>query len=621
MVGRAERRERVLEVVEREPVGEVPVLEPEALAAVVRVVARLDVVHPHLHRGVHLAQERPVAGVDVGGPRDDRRGVAPCGGAVAAAVDPPLHGLGDGEGHAAEVVLLQPDHVPDELVEERRAVVVEARGAAEGLDVARPAEALVALRAVGRHVEEVAALAPDGVEEEAVQLLVSGLDVSGARQVRVDHEPAEVLRIGVRDALEADVAEAEEREMRAHGLADLAGGGVDELCAGAAEVVAEEVAVGVEDLARLEAPRRAGRRAVHDLDPAGHLLAEVEDDLALRRADDVGLFQNLRHADRRREAVGERTYAARAVVEGGLPRVAARELPHDRGGRPLRGRRRDARVEVLAVVDLALRDGRGGGLPRGVGLREELRARAHLADRGGLVAVGRDVLLPAGHLRAVPALADVELDFVLPGLQQRPEVERHRLHVVEVVVVAGQEHLVRGAPAVHEDLEDAERGDVGARRGGGVALRQRERAAQAEVARRAALALRQIAGDPLRLPRLGHLARLEPRVRGRRLAVVGEDVDAPEVARAGREVERGGVGERIERRLAAVVQELPEPGVRGDADARPDGLRGLVGLGDPGEREVREVAPERAVEVVGAEVGDLHGGGVMSTVRSVGGRA
>ena len=93
------------------------------------------------------------------------------------------------------------------------------------------------------------------------------------------------------------------------------------------------------------------------------------------------------------------------------------------------------------------------------------------------------------------------------------------------------------------------------------------------------------------------------------------------VFRAGREVERGGVGERIERRLAAVVQELPEPGVRGDADARPDGLRGLVGLGDPGEREVREVAPERAVEVVGAEVGDLHGGGVLSTVRSVGGRA
>ena len=452
----------------------------------------------------------------------------------------------------------------------------------------------------------------------------------------MDHEPAEVLRIGVRDALEADVAEAEEREVRAHDGADLAGGGVDELRAGAAEVVAEEVAVGVENLARLHAPRRAGRRAVHDLDPTGHLLAEVEHDLALGGADDVGLLQNLRHADRRREAVGERTYAARAVVEGGLPRVAARELAHDGGGRPLRNSpsraargsppgggagSRDARVEVFAVVDLALRDGRGGGLPRGVGLREQLRARAHLADRGGLVAVGRDVLLPAGHLRAVPALADVELDLVPAGLEERSEVERHRLHVVEVVVVAGQEHLVRGAPAVHEDLEDAERGDVGARRGGIGALRERERAAQAEVARRAVFALCQVAGDPLRLPRLGHLARLEPRVRGRRLAVVGEDVDAPEVARAGREVERGGVGERIERRPAAVVQELPEPRVRGDANARPDGLRGLVGLGDPGEREVREVAPERAVEVVGAEVGDLHGGGVLSTVRSVNGRA
>ena len=437
----------------------------------------------------------------------------------------------------------------------------------------------------------------------------------------MDDEPAEVLRVGVLDAREPHVAEAEEREMRAHGLADLAGGGVDELCAGAAEVVAEEVAVGVEDLARFEAPRRAGRRAVHDLDPAGHLLAEVEHDLALRRADDVGPLQNLRHADRRREAVRERTHAARAVVERGLPRVAARELRHDRNGRPLRGRRRDARVEVLAVVDLALRDGRGRAFPRFVRLREQLRAGAHLADRGGLVAVGRDVLLPARHLGAVPALADVELDLVPARLQEGPEVERHRLDVVEIVVVAGQEHLVRGANAVHEDLEDAERGDVGAHRGGVGSLRERERAAQAEVSGRALPALREVARDPLRLPGLGHLARLEPRVRGRRLAVVGEDVDAPEVARAGREVERGGVGERIERRLAAVVQELPEPGVRGDADARPDGLRGLVGLGDPGEREVREVAPERAVEVVGAEVGDLHGGGVLSTVRSVGGRA
>ena len=422
----------------------------------------------------------------------------------------------------------------------------------------------------------------------------------------MDDEPAEVLRVGVLDAREPHVAEAEEREVRTHGLPDLAGRGVDELRARAAEVVAEEVAVGVEDLARLEAPRRAGRRAVHDLDPAGHLLAEVEDDLALRRADDVGVREDLRHADRRREAVRERTDAARAVVERRLLRVAARELGDDGGGRPLRGRRRDARVEVLAVVDFALRDGRGRGRPGGVGLCKQLRARAHLADRGGLVAVGRDVLLPSGHPRAVPALADVELDLVLPGLEEGGEVERHRLDVVEVVVVAGKQHLVGGADAVDEDLEDAEHPDVGAHRGGVGALRQRERAAKAEVPGRAALVLRQVAGDPLRLPRFGHLARLEPRVRGGRLAVVRERVHAPEVARAGGEREAGLVGERIERRAAGVVQDGLEVRVGGNADARPDGLLGLVGCGDPGERKTGEVAAEGRVEVVGAEGGEFH---------------
>ena len=437
----------------------------------------------------------------------------------------------------------------------------------------------------------------------------------------MDHEPAEVLRIGVRDALEADVAEAEEREVRTHGLPDLAGRGVDELRARAAEVVAEEVAVRVEDLGSLVAPCRALGRAVHDLDPAGHLLAEVEHDLALGGADDVGLLQNLRHADWRREAVDERADAQRAVVVGGLLRIAARELPHDRGGRPLRRRRRDARVEVLSVVDLALRDGRGRAFPRFIGLREQFRAGAHLADRGGLVAVGRDVLLPAGHLGAVPALADVELDFVPARLQEGPEVERHRLDVVEIVVVAGQEHLVRGANAVHEDLEDAERGDVGAHRGGVDALRERERAAQAEVAGRGLLRRREVAGDPLRLPGLVHPARLEPRVRGGRLAVVRDRVDAPVVADAGPEVEPRRVGNRVEGRKAGVVQDDLEAGVERDADAGEADLLRLVGLGDPGEREVREVAPERAVEVVGAEVGDFHGGRVLSTVRSVGGRA
>ena len=48
------------------------------------------------------------------------------------------------------------------FVKKRRHVEVEGGGAGEDLGVARPAQPLVALRAVGGDVEEVALLSPDG---------------------------------------------------------------------------------------------------------------------------------------------------------------------------------------------------------------------------------------------------------------------------------------------------------------------------------------------------------------------------------------------------------------------------------------------------------------------------
>ena len=66
-------------------------------------------------------------------------------------------------------------------------VVQEGRGGRKDLDVAGPAQALVALRAVGGHVEEVAAHAPDDVLVQLVEQRVGAFEPAGALHIRMQH--------------------------------------------------------------------------------------------------------------------------------------------------------------------------------------------------------------------------------------------------------------------------------------------------------------------------------------------------------------------------------------------------------------------------------------------------
>ena len=76
----------------------------------------------------------------------------------------PGRDVGEGPGWVLGV-----GHVVQPLSEERGNVPVVAGGAGEDLGIAEPAEPLVALRAVGGDADEVAALAPVDVGEQAVQ--------------------------------------------------------------------------------------------------------------------------------------------------------------------------------------------------------------------------------------------------------------------------------------------------------------------------------------------------------------------------------------------------------------------------------------------------------------------
>ena len=69
------------------------------------------------------------------------------------------------------------------------------RGRREDGDVTGPAQPLIALRAVGRHIQEVSARSPDDVAVELVQQLVGALEFTDPLQLRTDHDRSQCALI------------------------------------------------------------------------------------------------------------------------------------------------------------------------------------------------------------------------------------------------------------------------------------------------------------------------------------------------------------------------------------------------------------------------------------------
>ena len=127
---------------------------------------------------------------------------------------PVEEGVGDHHRNGAIAPLLEPE-VPEPTGEKGGAVHVETRGRREDLNVAGPAEALVALGAVGGEFQEVAVLAPDDVVLELVDELVRAFEVAGRSHVGMDHDARQIVRReGAGVAVDGHVAEALEGEVR-----------------------------------------------------------------------------------------------------------------------------------------------------------------------------------------------------------------------------------------------------------------------------------------------------------------------------------------------------------------------------------------------------------------------
>ena len=215
--------------------------------------------------------------MEPGGVGDEDAGVAPAGGSGGGAED--VGGdVGEGSGGGLGV-----GDVEHEFVGEGVDVEVVGSGAPEGSGVAHPAEAFVALRAVGGDGDEVASLAPGSELIHLVERLAGAGESDGGGLGKAVVDEAVEGREGGRsgglaaEEGELDVAEAVEGEGRGPGFVAGAGEGVGVGGVGVAEVGGVDAAVGVETLGVAEARDGAARAADVQADVADHVLSHVVD--------------------------------------------------------------------------------------------------------------------------------------------------------------------------------------------------------------------------------------------------------------------------------------------------------------------------------------------------------
>jgi hypothetical protein len=327
-------------------------------------------------------------------------------------------------------------------------------GGRERLRIARPAETLVALRAVRRQRDEVVALRPHHVAVELVELGVGAAEGRPDLLRRADRDP------GRRDDLGADhvgVAEAVEGEHRLeHGLARL-GEHVGVGGARRAEGGGVQLVVRAEDLGVPHGDGGAGFAAHGEPHPAGDVLPEVEHG-GVGAAVDRGIKLG-DGPHRRGHPRGEQSEVDREDLDGdggGVREPGAARLAH--AGQ--------AQVEVGAVVDARSQD--VAEAPGPLGSREDDvvdagRRDLELREGAELLAVDRGATREA-HPAAVPAVSQRDGDGVVARDQQLGDIDGGDQDAVAVRGPARGEVLVGDAGAVDPDLAEAQEARVKPRR-------------------------------------------------------------------------------------------------------------------------------------------------------------
>ena len=343
-------------------------------------------------------------------PRYDGHGVAPGSHTRQIVV-----GHGGHAGYAAVELLLVACQVAHELFEERSAVHVEQSRIAENLDIARPAHAFVALRTICRHIQEIAALTPQDVVHQTVQLLVACDETACLLHIRMDHTAMDLIRRRL-PALEFHIAEAEEGEVRLY----QPGNAVRNIGKGTfrcTQIVTVEPAF-PHQLGKTQRNHPVLRRVAPEGDPSHHVLLHVEHaGAAIHRHSRQPLLDAQLRADARRE---------KAQIQ--LPGYSLTHFCPEI----------NAHVDRLTVINAVERNGTEAYLPAVVGAEHVLRAvgilNVNLSQQHVFVAIVRSQTLEA-VAALIPAVAQQEGQFIA-ALCHR-QFQRLILQIAVIAVQSG----------------------------------------------------------------------------------------------------------------------------------------------------------------------------------------
>ena len=243
---------------------------------------RADEFHPFLHHGEVAGKQVFVAVSTVKFPRADDRCVAPCGGNFGSSAGHFRHNAVN----AAVRVLLR-HHIVQPFRKEPFDIIIDSRRADKDLRVAQPTEPFVALRAVGRNVDEVAPLSPERVPVQAVDLLVPAEEETGLFHVGADRHGDKVFGADLLSGgefIDPDVAVTLKGEMRLED-ARRAVQHIGVAAFGKLQIFGVEVALAVERFGVGKRYAVAGSSGDGDFHVSGKVLPEVDHGLALRCAD------------------------------------------------------------------------------------------------------------------------------------------------------------------------------------------------------------------------------------------------------------------------------------------------------------------------------------------------
>lgn len=169
--------------------------------------------------------------------------------------------------------------IVEPLFHKRADIVIERRGIAKRVYIARPAQALVALRAVGGDIDKISALPPHNVGQQPIEPRIARLHAARARHVGVHDKRRNVFR-RYRAARNFQVPEPVKSKFGSDRPRALYGKAIRRLCA--AKIVRIELAAH-QNFGKPQSERSVELRGRRNLDYARDILTEIVHSVAIGR--------------------------------------------------------------------------------------------------------------------------------------------------------------------------------------------------------------------------------------------------------------------------------------------------------------------------------------------------